>query len=134
MQRAAMQQTPAFTTFEMENRLGQPVQLGVRHTVNDGRDYVFITALSQQASSFVGKNAEHFAFQLCERLNLEPGRFELLELRASGEEHPLWRWRFEWVGKSPLSGRGEPVTSSSQQNLLFSLLHSDASIRVAAAR
>ena len=134
MQRATMQQTSVFTTVDLENRLGQPVQLGVSHHATDGRDYVFITALSQQASSFVGKNAEHFAFQLCARLQLEPRRLELVELKSAEDEYPLWRWRFEWVGKSPLSGRGEPITSASQQTMLLGLLNSGASVRAAAAR
>lgn len=117
-----MLDTSVFTALELENRLGQPVQLGVMHVHTEGRDYVFITALSQQASSFVGKNAEHFAFQLSQRFELEPRRFELIEMRAADVEHPLWRWRFEWVGRSPLSGRAEPINSVQQQDLLFKFL------------
>lgn len=129
-----MQQHTCFSTLELENRLGQPVHMGVVHIANAARDYVFISALTQQASSLVGKNAEHFAFQLCERFQLEPRRFELIEVRDVNEEYPLWRWRFEWVGRSPLSARGEPVVSSSQQQMLFSLLNSAPSTRIAAAR
>lgn len=112
-----MQHLLGFNSLELENRLGQAVQLGVAHIYTETRDYLFITALSQQASSFVGKNAEHFAFQLCERFNLEPWRFELVEFRAADAERPFWRWRFEWVGHSPLSGRCETVTSPTQQAL-----------------
>jgi hypothetical protein len=34
----------------------------------------------------------------------------------------LWRWRFEWVGASPLSPRCEAITSPGQYLQLLSLL------------
>lgn len=129
-----MQQHSLFATLELENRLGQPVHLGVVHISSGPRDYVFVSALTQHASSIVGKNAEHFAFQLCERFGLEPRRFELIEVRDVNEEFPLWRWRFEWVGHSPLAARGEPVSSTSQQQMLFELLSSGSANKIAAAR
>lgn len=129
-----MQQTPEFTIIQIDNRLGQTVELGINHVPTEARDYVFITALSQQASSFVGKNAEPFAFQLCERLQLEPRRLEMIELRSSDVENPLWRWRFEWVGNSPLSGRGEPILSNSQQTMLFGLLNPNTAAKAVGAR
>lgn len=129
-----MQQTPIFTTLELKNRLGQPVELGVTHIITSARDYIFVTAPSQQASSLIRKNAEHFAFQLCERFKLEPRRFEMVEFRQQESQSPLWRWRFEWVGHSPLSGRCDAISSSSQEAMLLGLLNSDDSVRVAAAR
>jgi hypothetical protein len=127
-----MQHYSRFTRIELENRLGQKVHLGVTHIPTDARDYVFVTALSQQASSFVGKNADHFAFQLLHRFQLDTKRFELVELRGSAEEQSLWRWRFEWVGNSPLSGRSELVASPAQRQLLMRLLDPDDQLKAAA--
>lgn len=127
-----MQHQTGFTDFALENRLGQTVHLGVTHIPTSARDYVFVTALNQQASSFVGKNAEHFAFQLLHRFQLETKRFELVELRKTGEEQNLWRWRFEWVGHSPLSARSEIVTSHGQRRLLLNLLDSNDQLKTAA--
>lgn len=132
--RSSMHQYSGFTTLELENRLGQSVQLEVAYFPTAARDYVFIATLNQQASSFVGKNAEHFAFQLCEHFGLEPRRFELIEVRDLNNVHSLWRWRFEWVGNSPLSPRGELISSAGQQRLLFGLLNSDDATRAAVAQ
>lgn len=129
-----MQQHSLFMTLELENRLGQPVRLGVVHISSATRDHVFISALTQHVSSVVGKSAENFAFQLCERFQLEPRRFELIEVRDINEEFPLWRWRFEWVGHSPLAARGEPVSSTSQQQILFDLLTSVSPTKIAVVR
>lgn len=127
-----MQHYSRFTPMELDNRLGQRVFLGVTHIPTDGRDYLFVTALSQQASSFVGKNADHFAFQLLHRFQLDTKRFELVELRSTAEEHSLWRWRFEWVGSTPLAGRGELVTSTGQRQLLMRLLDPDDQLKATA--
>lgn len=129
-----MLQIPVFTRCELDNRLGQPVQAEVAHIPTEIRDYVFISAPQQQAASLVGKNAEHFAFQLCQRLQLDPRRFDLIELRTSGESPCLWRWRFEWVGHTPLSGKSEAVTSASQQQKLFELLAIESPPRAAGLR
>ena len=127
-----MQHLSCFTRLELDNRLGQKVFLGVTHIPTEMRDYVFVTALSQQASSFVGKNADHFAFQLLHRFHLDTKRFELMELRSAADEQSLWRWRFEWVGTTPLSGRGELVTSPVQRQQLMRLLDPDDQLKAAA--
>jgi len=111
-----------FTPMELENRLGQQVLVGVTHLPTASRDYVFLGINGHQASSLVGKNAEHFAFQLRERFDIDPHRFEMIEFRMAGDEPCLWRWRFEWVGFSPLSAKGEAVASVQQQHKLFNLL------------
>lgn len=122
-----MQYESEFTPIELENRLGQSILVKVTHMAATGRDYIFLAVSGQQASSLVAKNANHFAFQLRERYDLDPRRFELIELRVAGDEPCLWRWRFEWVGFTPLSPKGEVVTSVQQQHKLFSLLSSNES-------
>lgn len=100
-----------FVDTVLNNRLGQPVSLSVCHLQFQGRDYVMVAAPTQHASSFVGKNAEPFAFQLRERFELDARRFELVELRETADGLHLYRWRFEWVGNSPLSARSEEIVS-----------------------
>jgi hypothetical protein len=100
-----------FVDTVLNNRLGQPVSLSVCHLQFQGRDYVMVAAPTQHASSFVGKNAEPFAFQLRERFELDARRFELVEVRETAEGLHLYRWRFEWVGNSPLSARSEEIVS-----------------------
>lgn len=112
-----------FVSRVLENRLGQQIDLAVYHCQVSGREYVFIAVLAQQASSLVAKNAETFAFQLRELFKLDARRFELVELRG-GVTHPeFWRWRFEWVGNSPLAPRCEFVASLAQQNQFMSVLN-----------
>lgn len=113
----------SFVTHALKNRLGQDVSLAVFHTQAYGREYVFVAALAQQASSLVAKNAEHFAFQLREHFALDARRFELIEWRGDMANPELWRWRFEWVGNSPLSPRAELLTSKTQHAQLTNLLN-----------
>lgn len=112
-----------FVDLTLHNRLGQEVHLGVCHIVHQGRDYVFVAAPIQQASSFVGKNAEPFAFQLREKFSLDARRFELIEVRATLGALHLYRWRFEWAGNAPLSARSEEVTSVGLRATLLSLIY-----------
>ena len=117
-----MLMNPLFVDTSLNNRLGQEVRLGVCHFQYQGRDYVFVTAPTQQASSFVGKNAEPFAFQLREKFALDARRFELIEVRDTGDATRLLRWRFEWVGNSPLSARSEEINSPGLRSTLLQLI------------
>jgi hypothetical protein len=123
----------SFTNCSLANRLGQALELAVSHTQAFGREYVFVAALAQQASSLVAKNAEHFAFQLRELFKLDARRFEMVELRGDVTNPQFWRWRFEWVGNSPLSARCEVINSSSQHNQFLTLLNIQGGLQVASA-
>ncbi len=122
-----------FKQLSLANRLGQALELAVCHAQAFGREYVFVTTLAQHASSLVAKNAEHFAFQLRELLKLDARRFEMVELRGDLMNPQFWRWRFEWVGNSPLSARSELVISHSQHNQMLSLLNFSTSLHAATA-
>lgn len=113
----------SFTQYSLANRLGQALELAVYRTQAFGREYVFVTALAQHASSLVAKNAEHFAFQLRELFKLDARRFEMVELRGDPMNPQLWRWRFEWVGNSPLSPKCELISSHSQHTQMLNLLN-----------
>ena len=123
----------SFIKYPLANRLGQALELAVSHTQAFGREYVFVAALAQQASSLVAKNAEHFAFQLRELFKLDARRFEMVELRGNPASPELWRWRFEWVGNSPIAPKSELVTSANQQTQIRSLLAEQNELREAIA-
>jgi hypothetical protein len=123
----------SFNNYSLANRLGQALELAVSHSQAFGREYIFVTALAQQASSLVAKNAEHFAFQLRELFKLDARRFEMVELRGDHTNPEFWRWRFEWVGNSPLSPRCEIVNSQSQHNQFLTLLNIQGGLRAASA-
>ena len=112
-----------FNNYSLVNRLGQDLELSAYHTQAYGREYVFVAALAQHASSLVAKNAEHFAFQLRELFNIDARRFEMIELRGDLSNPELFRWRFEWVVNTPLSGKCEVITAPSQHKHFFALLN-----------
>ncbi len=113
---------PAVEPLSLTNRLGQPVTLGVKLMPGEQRDTLFVSAPRQQASSFFGKNAEPFLMQLMERLPLTPERLSIIELRGDPQSPEFWRWRAEWVGRSPMALRAEPVASDGSRSALQSLL------------
>lgn len=123
----------SFTQYSLANRLGQALELAVCHTQAFGREYVFVTSIAQHASSLVAKNAEHFAFQLRELFKLDARRFEMVEVRGDFMNPQLWRWRFEWVGNSPLSARSEIVTSHSQHTQMLTMLNIHGDLQAATA-
>lgn len=113
---------PLFVDMTLHNRLGQEVHLSVCHIIHQGREYVFVAAPTPQASSFVGKNAEPFAFQLREKFAVDTRRFEFIEVRDMLGALHLYRWRFEWAGNAPLSARHEEITSSGLRTVLLDLI------------
>ena len=127
-----MLMNPLFVDTSLTNRLGQPVNLGVCHLQHQGRDYVFVAAPTQQASSFVGKNAEPFAFQLREMFALDARRFEMIEVRDMDNVAQLFRWRFEWVGNSPLSARSEEINSTGLRAILLNMIDPAQSVAATA--
>lgn len=122
----------SFSKVVLQNRLGQQVELAVYHTQASGREYVFVAVASQQASSLVAKNAEHFAFQLRDFFSIDARRMELIEMRGEHSNYQFVRWRFEWVGNSPLSPRSE-VVSPSHELILRGILHLTDEPRVISA-
>lgn len=122
-----------FNNYSLANRLGQALELSAYHTQVYGREYVFVAPLTQHASSLVAKNAEHFAFQLRDIFNIDARRFEMVELRGDFTNPELWRWRFEWVGNSPLSPRCEAINSPGQRRQLLALLNIQSELQAVSA-
>ncbi len=120
----------AIEQLNLTNRLGQPVVLGISFMPGAKRDTLFVCAPRQQASSLFGKNAEQFMFQLMDKLPLDAERLDLIEVRGTEQAPEFWRWRFNWVGRSPLAPRCEPVTSSGSKTALLALLNGGSMIQV----
>ncbi|MDQ2077957.1 hypothetical protein [Marinimicrobium sp. ABcell2] len=118
-----------FEQLNLTNRLGQPVALGIKYQPAVKRDTLFVRAPQQQASSFFGKNADQFIFQLLRALPLVPERLDLIEVRGPDEAPEFWRWRFNWVGRSPLAPRSERVNSAGTQAALLSLLEGETHVQ-----
>lgn len=117
-----------FEQLDLTNRLGQPVTLGVKFRPGTRRDTLFVRASQQQASSFFGKNAEQFMFQLLAIMDLVPERLDLFEVRGPAEAPEFWRWRFNWVGRSPLAPRSERIAVPGTQVALRALMAGEAGI------
>jgi hypothetical protein len=123
----------SFNNYSLVNRLGQNLQLYAYHTQAYGREYVFVAALAQHASSLVAKNAEHFALQLRNLFNVDARRFELIELRGDMANPELFRWKFEWVGNTPLSARSEAICSHNQRVHCLAMLNIQSELQAASA-
>lgn len=117
-----------FEQIDLTNRLGQRVTLGVKFQPGARRDTLFVRAPQQQASSFFGKNAEQFMFQLLATMDLTPERLDLFEVRGPAEAPEFWRWRFNWVGRSPLAPRSERVATPGTQVALQALIAGETGV------
>lgn len=115
-----------FDVVSLENRLGQAVDLGVKLLSAEQRQYLFLRAPKSAPSSLIGKNAEHFAYQLVRHYELDPDKVVFVEMRDQSDKQALLRWSFEWVGQSAHAARSHPVTKSSQQAYLTSVLTGSA--------
>jgi|GEM_PF-418151 len=114
--------TPLFDVVSLENRLGQAVDLGVKLLSAEQRQYLFLRAPNSAPSSLIGKNAEHFAYQLVRRYELDPDKVVFVEMRDQSDTQALLCWSFEWVGHSAHAARSHQVTKRSQQAFLTSVL------------
>ncbi len=121
-----------FESITLENRMGRPIVLNLKCLVMAGRHYVFIKLPQSTPSNMMSKNAEHIAFQLVSRFGLLSDTLDVIEMREQSGGYDLshrdlshWdllRWRFEWVGTSPLAGYSQLVGTGSQQEFLSSVL------------
>ncbi len=112
-----------FTTLLLLNRLGQNVELQVKHEIITGRDYIFVAAPVTTASSLIAKNAEQFARQLLVHFALMPERFNLIELRNHNQSSmELLHWRFDWYGTVAVKARSQSVTAENRITTLMEVL------------
>jgi len=112
-----------FKTLSLQNRLGQSVDLHIKHELVAGRNCIFIKAPKVQASSLVGKNAEPFAQQLLHHFGLNTDVFDMIELRHREDlSLDLLHWRFDWCGHAAMKARSHLVTAERRRNTLLGAL------------
>jgi hypothetical protein len=114
-----------FKETALTNRLGQALTLPVSVIRQAGREMVFVITPAN-IPNFLTKNAETIVFQLRELFGLDQKKFELFEVKKDEVELRIWRWRFDWVGSSPLQQNHELVTSDNQRSFLINLLENDS--------
>jgi hypothetical protein len=112
-----------FKTLALLNRLGQDVELQVKHETIGARDYIFVAAPVTTISSLIAKNSEQFAHQLLEHFALQPERFNLIELRNRADSPlELLHWRFDWYGRIAMKSRSQTVSADRRINTLMQVL------------
>lgn len=112
----------ATETLQLHNRLGRLAKVTLSCFSRDGRYSVILVATPEFPARQLNNSAEHLAYQLVQRLNhVAPHEVEFIQYQP-GEE-PAWlRWRFQWVGSSPLQGKSLPLNQSSYEGFILPLL------------
>ena len=112
-----------FETLPLLNRLGQNVELQVKHATIGARDYIFVAAPVMRISSLIAKSSEQFARQLLEHFALQPERFDLIELRNRADSPlELLHWRFDWYDRIAMRSRSQAVGAERRINTLMQVL------------
>jgi len=109
-------------TVQLCNRVGRPLSVDVQCLSYRNRYYVVLMARQDLPGNQLLKNAEHLARQLIECMGVAPSDVDFIQYQP--REEPEWlRWRFQWVGNSPLKAVSFPINASSQQSFLLPLLN-----------
>ncbi len=117
-------QTLDFESVRLQNRLGRLVDVDVC-CVSLGQRYAVILRAAEGAPAIlVSKNAEHFAYQLREKLEVDAEKIDFLQVNQ-GDESRWLRWRFQWAGKTPLKAHCEPMSEKARKNFIWTQLNSD---------
>lgn len=107
-------------TLQLRNRVGRSMSVDVQCLKHRNRYYVILMTTRDLPGNQLLKSAEHLARQLIERLGVSPHDVDFIQYQQ-GEEPEWLRWRFQWVGNSPLQAASYPIKPSSQQSFLTPL-------------
>lgn len=112
-------------TLFLENRSGRMVPVSLNVFLHGQRCYVVLRASEGLPTRQLSKSAEHLAYQLVARFQLEPECVEFYQYHSgasagnAAENSAEWlRWRFHWVGGTPIQGRCEPVSDGFLERVL----------------
>lgn len=108
-------------TLQLHNRLSRLVKVTLSCFVRDGRYGVILVATPEFPARQLNNSAEHLAYQLVQRLNVAPQDVDFIQYQP-GEEPEWLRWRFQWVGSSPLQGKSLPLNQASCEAFVLPLL------------
>lgn len=108
-------------TLQLHNRLSRLVKVTLCCFARDGRYTIILVATPEFPARQLNNSAEHLAYQLVQRLNVAPQEVEFIQYQP-GEEPEWLRWRFHWVGSSPLQGKSVSLNQSSYEGFVLPLL------------
>ncbi len=113
-----------FESVRLQNRLGRLVDIDVCCVGLGQRYAVILRAAEGVPAVLISKNAEHFAYQLREKLAVDAVQIDFLQVNLGDDTHWL-RWRFQWAGNTPLKAHCEPMTDKARKNFIWTRLNSD---------
>ncbi|WP_439134245.1 hypothetical protein, partial [Pseudomaricurvus sp.] len=116
-------QNPLFETetVQLQNRLSRLVDVKLRCFAYNNRYCVILVASQRFPARQLNNSAEHLAYQLVQRLNVAPEDVDFIQYQP-GEEPEWLRWRFQWVGTSPLQAKSLPLSSTSLESFVMPIL------------
>ena len=116
-------------TVGLNNRLGRPVDLEVQCLEHRNSYYLFLIPGQDIHPKQLTKSAEHFAFQLVQRLAVKPEEVRFFYLDRLGkldsDGSPLPQWRqllFKWVEGNPVYTGDRVLTATAIEAYLAPVL------------
>jgi hypothetical protein len=119
-------------SVQLQNRIGRLISVNLQCIVHDGRYCVVIQSTPELPSRQMSKSAEQLAHQIIQRLDVDPESVDFLQCQP-GEEPEWLRWRFQWVGQSPLQGKSHPVNSTFEARVLKPMLDDGKTFSITAS-
>ncbi|NHN39280.1 hypothetical protein G8764_18395 [Pseudomaricurvus alcaniphilus] len=114
---------------QLRDRTGRPLTLDVSCRYYQRRYALIVVSRDNLPARQLAKNAEHIAHQLMQQLQIDPAQVDFFQYHAG--QCPVWRrWRFRWVGLSPLLISDEPLDESAKAVYLRRLLQDGRSINL----
>ncbi|NIB40111.1 hypothetical protein HBA55_10965 [Pseudomaricurvus alkylphenolicus] len=107
--------------LQLQDRLSRLIPVQLCCLVYRKRYTVILVASQEMPARRLSKSAEHIAHQLVQKLGARPAEVDFLQYQP-GEEPEWLRWRFQWVGMSPLKGECIAVNEASRSRYLEPLL------------
>lgn len=105
----------------LQNRLGRLINVELSCFTHGARYCVILNSTADFPARQMSKSAEHLAYQIILRLGVNPNDVDFVQYQPG--EQPEWlRWRFQWVGQSPLHGKSSPVNAGFEERFIKPLM------------
>lgn len=104
----------------LESRTGKLVEVSLKCLHYNDQYYVVLWSDCLGTTRQLEKSAENIVHQVVESLNIDPTKTTFL-LIQEGNIFAFWRWRFQWVGNSPLHPVFKNLNLSAQKQLFKSV-------------
>ena len=107
-------------TLSLESRTGKKVDVSLKFLHYNDQYYVVLWSDCVCTTRQLEKSAENIVHQVVEALDIDPEKTTFL-LIQEGNTFAFWRWRFQWVGNSPLHPVFKDLNISAQKQLFKSV-------------